>query len=88
MRTEQVVEKGAEATTYVATVAAFSLWGLTAEEWAVTISAVVAAASFCVHLWATIRRDRREERVAKLFTETPLEEPGSDEQPGEETDNR
>lgn len=42
-----------------------SLWGLSVSEIAVTASAVFAGLSFLVHLWLSVRRDRREQEKAR-----------------------
>lgn len=54
------LERGGEMGAYAGAVSAVSLWGLTASEWAVIASAVLAGMSFIVHLWFSWRRDRRE----------------------------
>ncbi len=37
-------------------------WGMSASDIAVMLSAFVAFLGFCVHTWATIRKDQREAR--------------------------
>lgn len=39
-------------------------WGLSASDIAVILSAFVAFLGFCVHTWATIRKDQREQAMA------------------------
>jgi hypothetical protein len=55
-----IIERGAEASTYVGAATTTALWGLSVSEWAVTISAVFAGLSFAVHVYFSWRRDRRE----------------------------
>lgn len=46
------------------------LWGLSMSDIAVFLSALVAVLGFCVHAWATLRKDRREaERHAAAMAE-------------------
>lgn len=67
MSVTAITDRAAEASTYVATIATVTLWGLSLSEIAVTFSALVAGMSFAVHLWASVRRDRREERQLRIL---------------------
>jgi hypothetical protein len=68
MSVTAITDRAAEASTYIATIATVTFWGLSISEIAVTFSAIVAGMSFAVHLWASIRRDRREERQLRILT--------------------
>lgn len=68
MSTTQVTERLGEGGAYIGAVGAVTLWGLSVSEVAVTISALFAGLSFLVHLWASWRRDRREEKQLRILT--------------------
>lgn len=68
MNSQTAVERAAEMGTYAGAAVSVSLWGLSVSEIAVTASAVFAGLSFLVHLWLSVRRDRREQIKAKLET--------------------
>lgn len=68
---ERIIEQASSAATYVGTTAAVTLWGLSISDVAVIVSTTVAVLGFALHLWLSIRRERRE-KVRHTMTVTAL----------------
>jgi small neutral amino acid transporter SnatA (MarC family) len=66
----RVVEPLALPVTYGAATTAAVLWGLHISDAGVIVSVFIAAAGFAVNVWATLRRERREQERHRLVMET------------------
>lgn len=67
--TDAVVVRLGEATTYLAAATSGVLWGFSISDLAVLVSTGVAVFGFLLHLWATLRRDRRQTEAHRLMME-------------------
>ena len=63
------VDSAAQAAMYGGSGGAVVVWGLQLSELAAIISAGVAILGFLVHLWATVRKDRRAEEAHRAELE-------------------
>ena len=58
--TGNTAENISELSTYISAAAAVAFWGLSLVDIAVIASSIFAGLSFGVHVWITVRRDKRE----------------------------
>jgi hypothetical protein len=67
--TYNIVEKLGEVTTYSGATAAAVFWGLQISDVGVIVSTLIAVLGFGVHVWAHIRRERRDQERHRLVME-------------------
>ena len=63
------VDTPAQVAMYGGSASAITVWGLQLSELAAIISALVAVIGLIVHIWATMRKDRRAEEAHRLEME-------------------
>lgn len=63
MNADRAIDHAALLTTYGGAVTSLTLWGLRLSDLSVMVSAFVAILGFAVHLWITVKRDRREQEI-------------------------
>jgi hypothetical protein len=69
MMTETVADHAAQVTTYAGASSAAVFWGLQISDIGVIVSALVAVLGFCLHVWLSLRRERREQQQHRLVME-------------------
>lgn len=66
----RLVEPLTLAVTYSGATSAAVLWGLHISDVGVIVSMLIAGAGLAVNIWATLRRERREQEQHRLMKET------------------
>ena len=63
LMTEQMIDKGAQVTTFAGSAVSITVWGLDISDLGVIVSATVAVCGLVVHVWYTLRKDRRAQQA-------------------------